>query len=98
MSTILRPGQIVQAESAGVGCQVEAFLGAGGQGEVYRARLGGTALALKWYFPESATAAQRAALQTLVSKGSPSEQMLWPLDLTSARGVPGFGYLMPLRP
>lgn len=98
MSTILRPGQIVQAECAGVPCVVDSFLAAGGQGEVYRARLGSTSLALKWYFPESATETQRAALRTLVAKGSPSPQMLWPLDLTSARGVPGFGYLMPLRP
>src|SRR5262245_38896911 len=97
MSTILKPPQTVRADLAGQPCQVEAFLGGGGQGEVYRARLGGAPLALKWYYPHSATAGQRAALETLVRKGSPSEMFLWPIDLASAPGVPGFGYLMPLR-
>jgi DNA-binding helix-hairpin-helix protein with protein kinase domain len=97
MSTILRPRQEARAEMSGAPCEVESFLGSGGQGEVYRARLGGAALALKWYYPDSATAAQRAALEALVKKGSPSGLFLWPLDLASAAGVAGFGYLMPLR-
>ncbi len=97
MTSILKPPQVVRAELAGLPCEVQALLGAGGQGEVYRARLGNTPLALKWYFPESATSEQRTALDRLVRKGSPSELFLWPIDLTSAAGVPGFGYLMPLR-
>ena len=98
MSSILAVGQALHAELSGLPCVVHAFLGAGGQGEVYRAQLGGADLALKWYYTETATAEQRAALETLVRKGSPSEVFLWPLDLVVAPGVPGFGYLMPLRP
>jgi DNA-binding helix-hairpin-helix protein with protein kinase domain len=97
MSNILKSQQVVQTEFAQVPCVVESLLGSGGQGEVYRARLGNNALALKWYYPPSATPEQRAALETLIKKGPPSEMFLWPLDLARAPGVPGYGYLMPLR-
>jgi len=80
-------------------CEVEQFLGGGGQGEVYRADLGGKPVALKWYFPAYllATPEQRAALETLIKKGAPSDKFLWPMELTSEEGVEGFGYIMPLR-
>jgi serine/threonine protein kinase len=78
-------------------CEVEKFLGGGGQGEVYRAVLGGKPVALKWYFPASATPEQRKALQTLVRMGPPSDKFLWPLELASADGIPDYGYVMPLR-
>jgi DNA-binding helix-hairpin-helix protein with protein kinase domain len=80
-----------------VHCTVERFLGGGGQGEVYRAALAGQSVALKWYFPAQATSEQRAAQETLVRKGAPTAQFLWPLDLATAPRVPGFGYVMPLR-
>jgi DNA-binding helix-hairpin-helix protein with protein kinase domain len=76
---------------------VETFLGGGGQGEVYRADLDGKKVALKWYFPAQATPEQRAALEVLVKKGPPTEKFLWPIELTEAEKVPGFGYVMPLR-
>ncbi len=97
MNQILKPGQTVQTEMTGLPCTVEQFLGGGGQGEVYRAKLGGKVVALKWYFPASATPEQRAALEMLVKKGPPNEKFLWPMELSSAQGVPGFGYIMPLR-
>ncbi len=78
-------------------CTVDTFLGGGGQGEVYRAHLGGKPVALKWYFPEQATPAQQQNLETLIRKGPPSPHFLWPLELATAPGVPGFGYVMPLR-
>jgi DNA-binding helix-hairpin-helix protein with protein kinase domain len=78
-------------------CRVEKFIGGGGQGEVYRASLGGKPVALKWYFPASATEEQRKALASLIRMGAPSNRFLWPLELTSAAGVPGFGYVMALR-
>jgi serine/threonine protein kinase len=78
-------------------CQVETFLGGGGQGEVYRASLDGQKVALKWYFPAQATPEQRAALEVLVKKGPPTDRFLWPMELTEADGVPGYGYVMPLR-
>ena len=97
MNQILKPKQTVHTETTGLPCTVEKFLGGGGQGEVYRASLGGKAVALKWYFPASATPEQRAALETLVEKGPPNEKFLWPMELTSAQGVLAFGYIMPLR-
>jgi DNA-binding helix-hairpin-helix protein with protein kinase domain len=97
MRNILTVRQTVVAEITKLPCEIEGLLGEGGQGETYRVKLGGASLALKWYHPQWATARQRAALETLIRKGSPSEMFLWPIDLASAAGVPGFGYLMPLR-
>ncbi|MFO1419717.1 MAG: serine/threonine protein kinase [Candidatus Competibacteraceae bacterium] len=57
----------------------------------------GKPLALKWYFPEQATPAQRQNLETLIRKGPPNGQFLWPLELATSANAPGFGYLMPLR-
>jgi DNA-binding helix-hairpin-helix protein with protein kinase domain len=79
-------------------CTIEELLGAGGQGEVYKAQLGGEAVAVKWFFPEMATPEQRASMELLIRKGAPSEHFLYPLEITTAAGVPGFGYVMPLRP
>lgn len=97
MNQILKPKQTVQTETTGLPCTVEQFLGGGGQGEVYRAKLSGQTVALKWYFPASATNEQRAALETLVKKGPPNDKFLWPMELASAQGIAGFGYIMPLR-
>jgi eukaryotic-like serine/threonine-protein kinase len=97
MSEMLRPGQIVKTESLGKACQVEEFLGGGGQGEVYRANFSGRPVALKWYFPSTATPTQRMALETLIKKGPPNEKFLWPVELASAPNIPGYGYIMLLR-
>jgi hypothetical protein len=59
MNEILRPGQTVRTVPSGLACQVEALLGGGNQGEVYRATLAGSAVALKWYLPGAATPAQQ---------------------------------------
>src|SRR2546430_3103425 len=98
MSETLKPGQSVRTQSSGLECRVEKFLGGGGQGEVYRATLSGQPVALKWYFPASATADQRAGLETLVRRGAPTDKFLWPIELAVAPGVHGFGYVMQLRP
>ncbi|MCP9493858.1 MAG: hypothetical protein MSG64_05300 [Pyrinomonadaceae bacterium MAG19_C2-C3] len=95
---ILREGDMVRMEPSGMVCKVEKLLGAGGQGEVYKATLGGEAVALKWFFPQMATPDQRAAIELLVRKGAPSEHFLWPLELAVAPNVQGFGYVMGLRP
>lgn len=96
MHQLLQLSSTVQATS-GHPCTVETFLGGGGQGEVYRALLDGKPLALKWYFPEQATPAQRQNLETLIRKGPPNGQFLWPLELATSTSALGFGYLMPLR-
>lgn len=97
MNQILKPGQTVYTDPSRVGCTVEQFLGGGGQGEVYRANLSGRPVALKWYFPHQATSEQLAALTTLLKMGAPNAKFLWPLELAAESGVPGFGYIMPLR-
>lgn len=98
MEQILRAGQTVRTEPSGMPCTAEQLLGAGGQGEVYKARLGGEAVALKWFFPQMATPEQRAAIEMLVKKGPPSEHFLWPMELAADPQVQGFGYVMQLRP
>ncbi|MDQ1593128.1 MAG: eukaryotic-like serine/threonine-protein kinase [Pyrinomonadaceae bacterium] len=97
MSYILKPGQQVRTETSGMTCEVSKFLGGGGQGEVYAAVVGGKAVALKWYYPASATAEQRAALEILAAMSAPSPKFLWPSELASAPGVGDYGYIMPLR-
>jgi DNA-binding helix-hairpin-helix protein with protein kinase domain len=97
LSELLRTNQEVVGESSGLKCKVERFLGGGGQGEVYRANVSNRPVALKWYFKHAATAEQRAGLATLVERGTPNDRFLWPMEIVSAAGVPGFGYLMPLR-
>jgi len=97
MNGILKVRQTVQTTCSDMPCVVEALLGGGGQGEVYRANLDGKPVALKWYFPASATPEQRAALEMMITRGAPNEKFLWPMELVSMENVPGFGYIMPLR-
>lgn len=98
MDEILKPGQTIQCLPSGMPCTIEVLLGAGGQGEVYKANLGGADVAVKWFFPAMATPEQRASMELLIRKGAPSEHFLYPMEITVAAGVPGFGYVMPLRP
>ncbi len=48
MAGMLAPGDKVRTVSSGEICHVNDLVGTGGQGEVYRCRLAGTHLALKW--------------------------------------------------
>lgn len=97
MNELLQPGQVVHTQFSGQPCQVEKFLGGGGQGEVYSARWSGKLVALKWYFAHTATDDQRDELEKLIKEPPPSDSFLWPLDMASASAVMGFGYIMHLR-
>jgi serine/threonine protein kinase len=99
MSEIFKSHQTVYTKSSGIPCQVEEFLGSGGQGEVYRASLKGQPVALKWYFPHYLKLDPEIEdrLEVAIRNGKPSEQFLWPIELASSSGVEGFGYVMPLR-
>lgn len=97
MDQILKPGEKVRPSSSRGNCAVEKFLGSGGQGEVYQAVLDGKPVALKWYYPASATPDQQKALETLIRMGTPGDRFLWPTELATAASTSGFGYIMPLR-
>jgi eukaryotic-like serine/threonine-protein kinase len=99
MSGILfKNGQTVRLKTSQTDGTIEAFLGSGGQGEVWKVKVGGNSLALKWYYSGQATEEQRMALEYLVQKGLPSDRFLWPLDLVTSSQNEGYGYVMPLRP
>ncbi len=96
MNQLLKLNQAIQLDN-GKTCVVKEFLGSGGQGEVYRAESEGQSMALKWYFPQQATAEQRAALQELLAVGAPNTNFLFPLHLASSTENAGFGYAMSIR-
>ncbi len=105
MNQLLNSGEIVQMQPTEPGYEVEEFLGGGGQGEVYRARLlgaqsAGTPVALKWFFPHYLRQDPhlRTRLERAVDNGPPSDRFLWPQELVVAADRPSsFGYVMPLR-
>ena len=97
MDQILKSGQKVRTSSSRGDCSVEKLLGSGGQGEVYQAQLDGKPVAVKWYYPTSATPDQQKALEALIKIGAPSDRFLWPMQLATASATTGFGYVMPLR-
>jgi DNA-binding helix-hairpin-helix protein with protein kinase domain len=97
MNQLLKPEQIIQLNN-NLTCTVKECLGGGGQGEVYKADLNGTDVALKWYFYAQATTDQQQALAELIQKKAPNDKFLWPISLAHSPDVKGFGYIMPLRP
>jgi eukaryotic-like serine/threonine-protein kinase len=92
-------GDVVVLAASGRRASIGRLLGEGSQGAVYLADVEhGGAHALKWYFPHAATPAQREAIETLLLRGAPAAQFLWPLELARSGHRPEFGYVMPLRP
>lgn len=99
MPSTLKEHSTVYVHPSGGLCTVVNLLGEGGQGTVYRATWSSKPVALKWYLPEflQSSPDQRFRLDNLIRKKKPSEAFLWPLAIVEAEGIPGFGYLMPLR-
>ncbi len=99
MNQLLTIGQTVYSQASRMALTVEQFLGGGGQGEVYRITLQGQPLAVKWFFPHYLRGDNRLRerLERAIAAGAPSDRFLWPIELVSAPGVAGFGYLMALR-
>jgi eukaryotic-like serine/threonine-protein kinase len=99
MHQLLKINQVVRTANDGSLCVVEAFLGAGTQGEVYQVAVADKKLALKWYFPETLQndSRLRERLEVAIASGAPSDRYLWPIELVIGDNIQGFGYLMPLR-
>ncbi|MBF0234136.1 MAG: serine/threonine protein kinase [Desulfamplus sp.] len=80
---------------------ITAFLGGGGQGEVYCAKSKDDHrdVAIKYYFPHQANDQQRKRIETLISSGPPSELFIWPEAVVTSvgEGINSWGYVMPLR-
>lgn len=79
---------------------VKHFLAEGGQGAVYVVDYNGEEKALKWYKPIALGDNPYAFYENLKSNAErkkPSEEFLWPLDVTEQVGNT-FGYVMDLRP
>jgi DNA-binding helix-hairpin-helix protein with protein kinase domain len=105
MNQLLQTGQSVTTQTSNTPCSVDAFIGGGGQGEVYRATLGdpksraSLPVALKWFFPHylRQDPKLRERLDAAIKAGPPSDRFLWPQELVTSATAPGFGYVMPLR-
>lgn len=81
---------------------IDHWIAEGGQGDVYAVNYNGETKALKWYKPAGMGKKPKAFYQNLkdnVLNGAPSQEFLWPLDITEWKGEENvFGYIMDLRP
>ncbi len=100
MSTLLQSQQTIYGDLTLQSYTIDTYLGAGTQGEVYRAHANGQEVAIKWYFPHYIQNDQQLwqRLENAVRKGSPDNNFLWPLELVMQKKGVSFGYVMPLRP
>jgi DNA-binding helix-hairpin-helix protein with protein kinase domain len=94
----LSVGQEIRLRNAGTTGIVGRKLGAGGQGAVYLADVGGRQLALKWYHPHvvQLDTTLRERIERLVQEGPPDKRFLFPFDLVTIQGRSEFGYVMPV--
>lgn len=100
MNQLLQRNDKLSLVGSSAGCIIDKFIGGGTQGEVYRAQLGDTKVAIKWYFPSylKADKGLRRRLERAVKDGPPTDRFLWPQALVDSDSKPGFGYIMELRP
>lgn len=96
---MIAAGDSVRAKASGRDWTIQRVLGEGSQGVVFEAADSkGDCVAVKWYYPHTATDQQRQAIALLIERGAPHSRFLWPSDLVFASTAAGFGYVMPLRP
>lgn len=91
-------GQMIRTASGGQ-CEIIQKLGEGGQGVVYKVNYNGRPMALKWYFGNKLSNADKFYdnIRSNIKKGAPTDSFLWPEEITE-RFDGSFGYLMKLRP
>lgn len=98
MYGVLSTGMRIRAQYGEV--RILEKIGGGAQGDVYKVVYNGQNKALKWY--RSDVFLDRAKfidnLKRNVTNGVPSEEFLWPLDITEETEEGCFGYVMDLRP
>jgi eukaryotic-like serine/threonine-protein kinase len=102
---MLKIGQRLNTRE-GAAVQVERFLAAGGQGEVYEVTSDGQHFALKWYYYPSTTEQitqmeemkKAFALDGPFAQAPPDNRFLWPITMVSDPKNRTFGYLMDLLP
>lgn len=103
----LPKGLILNTTNCGTVKIIE-FLGAGGQGSVYRVNYNGQEKALKWYHSSYLKSMDKNGdkinrkkfyenLKHNIQKGVPDKSFLWPQALTEESND-SFGYIMELRP
>lgn len=95
---VFQKGQRIKSASGGE-IEILDFLGAGGQGAVYKVKYGGEELALKWFHSNKLYENERFCrnIENNIRQGAPADCFLWPVELTEF--ISGsFGYLMKLRP
>ncbi len=100
MEGLLKRGQVLIARNMQSAAVIEDTLGEGAQAEVYRARIGDSYYALKWYRPEYLANDPRLweRLKVAINTGTPTEQFLWPFDLVSYPRTTAYGgYVMPIK-
>jgi DNA-binding helix-hairpin-helix protein with protein kinase domain len=94
----LKEGTVLKTRS-GKTVKVNAKLGEGGQGVVYKVDYNGKPKAFKWYTRTKMSLEFYKNIENNIRKGAPSGAFLWPLDLTEKEHDGGnFGYVMDLRP
>lgn len=99
MHQLLKIGDEVKTQGSEHDCRIIRFLGAGTQGEVYLGDLGGSQIAVKWYFPTylPSDPRLRERLEEAIRRGAPTPKFLWPLELVAGNGHSSFGYIMAFR-
>lgn len=99
MSDILAAGTKIKT-LYGTTIEVKKWIGGGGQGDVFIIDYNGENKALKWYKPNGMGNKPDKFYENIknnVFKGAPSDEFLWPLDITEWNDG-RFGYIMNLRP
>lgn len=91
----LNRGEILNTAN-GKAIKIIDFLGDGGQGEVYLVDMENHHYALKIY-KDDVTSDFWYNLKNNVTKGSPSESFLWPLEIVEVEDKGIYGYLMEVR-
>lgn len=98
--SMLNKGDCIHTVS-GESATVVSLLGEGGQGEVYEVNYRNKNMAMKWFKPNGMGEDPSSFYNNIrnnISHGAPSQEFLWPVDITRQEENGGFGYIMEIRP